>query len=195
VRDACLVIRRRKSDPVLAAFWVGGGVDARELRAQLRTRLPEYMIPAEFIQLPSLPYTASGKVDRARLQELDAPASDGDGFTPPQTSLETQILTVWREALGRDGIGIHQNFFDVGGHSLLVLRVYNSLRDLSGRQLKVMDMFRYPTVAALARYLSSHDAEGGEDKANTGTAGRRSELRTSRRRRLRARAHPAGSGS
>ncbi len=125
------------------------------LRAFLRGKLPDYEVPASFVVLDRLPLTANGKVDRAALprpeevRTREAPAA----YVAPQDGLEESIAALWREALQTERVGIDDNFFTMGGHSVTMVRVYHRLRETLGRDLPLMAMFEHPTIAALARYL------------------------------------------
>ncbi|KAB2654473.1 MAG: amino acid adenylation domain-containing protein, partial [Verrucomicrobia bacterium] len=130
------------------------------LRAALATSLPEYMLPAAFVRLPSLPLTPAGKVDRRALQgtSWEVPES-GRTHVPPRTPSEELLAGIWREVLGKERVGIHDNFFDLGGHSLLAMRMASRIADAQAPGVPLLAIFRYPTIAGLAAHL---DAAGGE---------------------------------
>jgi amino acid adenylation domain-containing protein len=134
--------------------------DSSDLRAFLRGRLPDPMLPAAFMAVAALPLTPSGKVDRRALPEPTEARSDAAGWAEPQTGLERTIAGIFRELLRVDRVGLNDNFFDLGGHSLLVVRAHQKLKEALGKEIAVLDLFRFPTVASLARHL------GGEE---TGT--------------------------
>jgi acyl carrier protein len=118
------------------------------------------MVPAAFMELPALPLTPSGKVDRRALPEPEAARPElAAAYEAPRTELERTIAGVWRELLGVERIGLHDNFFDLGAHSLLLVRAHSRLREALGRELTVVDLFRHSSVGALARHLSE-----GEEK-------------------------------
>jgi amino acid adenylation domain-containing protein len=125
-----------------------------ELRAWVRRRLPEHMVPAAFVSLASLPLTPSGKVDRRALP----PPVEERGGTPglaATTRMQRVVAGIWREVLGLSEVGITDNFFDLGGHSLMLPRVHARLCEVFGRDLSLVDLFRHPTVAALAELLGN----------------------------------------
>ena len=131
-----------------------GEVVVRDVRAGLRTRLPSFMIPSSFLVL-TLPTNRNGKVDRHALPEPPRTRPDVDSpFREPSTELESALLGVWIEALGVEGIGVLDNFFDLGGDSLRAARVAAQIGDRVGRELEVGDLFDEPTVAALATFLA-----------------------------------------
>ncbi|MGI8807424.1 MAG: amino acid adenylation domain-containing protein [Acidimicrobiales bacterium] len=125
---------------------------AAELRAALRSSLPEYMVPSAFVALEAMPLTANGKVDR---QALPAPATrrlrSEAPVAPPRTPTEEALVAIWAEILGVDEVGVDESFFDLGGHSLLAVRTVSRVRDAFGVEVPLRVMFDAPTVAGLAR--------------------------------------------
>jgi amino acid adenylation domain-containing protein len=132
-----------------------GVATAQDLRSFLTERLPRYMIPAAWIFLDTLPLTSRGKVDRQALRSLAGRIQMAESMSAPlQTDTERAIVGIWKEVLGLQAIGRHDNFFDLGGHSLLLGKVLMQVRSLSNRPLGMMDLFQYPTVQALAAYVT-----------------------------------------
>ncbi len=139
----------------------GRAVDPVELRRYLANRLPGYLVPAAVTVLPALPVTGNGKVDRAA---LPAPrASDGGGSAGSRGATaaaglaggpEAVIAEVWREALGVADVGRHDNFFDLGAHSFLLVEVAARLQQRLGREVSIVTLFEHPTVSALARAIT-----------------------------------------
>jgi amino acid adenylation domain-containing protein len=126
-----------------------------EVRDFLREQLPAYMVPSAFVELDALPLTPNGKVDRNALTAFNPISLDLEqGYQAPTTELEKTIATFWQEALHLEKVGIHHNFFDVGGHSLLVVSIHSKLQARIQREFPLIAMFQYPTISALARYLS-----------------------------------------
>lgn len=125
------------------------------LREFLQEKLPKYMLPSAFIILDALPLTTSGKIDRRALPapELIQPNLDNT-YVAPQTEIEQTIAQIWQEVLQVEKVGIYDNFFDLGGHSLLVLQVQSKLQTLLQRSVSVTDLFQYPNISALAHYFS-----------------------------------------
>jgi acyl carrier protein len=124
-----------------------------ELRSFLARSLPEPLIPSEILVLDALPLTPHGKVDRRALPEPSESTTAVD-HVPPRDEAERAVAGIWREALGVEKVGAHDNFFDLGGHSLLLARVHVLLKERLGREVSMVDLFRYPTVASLARHLA-----------------------------------------
>ena len=125
-----------------------------ELRAFLRERLPEYMVPAVFAWMDALPRTGSGKLDRRALPEVDA-GTDGAEFVPPQPGLEARIAAVWQDVLGLERVGANDDFFDLGGQSILATRLVARLRGELGIDVPVGMLMQAPTVEALARAVEA----------------------------------------
>jgi len=124
---------------------------AGRARAWLQKRLPGYMVPAHFVELAELPRTPSGKIDR---KALPAPGLDraaaGPGYEPPETELEEALAEAWSEVLGVERIGIHDDFFALGGHSLKATQILLRVRDDFGVELPVRRFFEDPTIAGLS---------------------------------------------
>jgi non-ribosomal peptide synthase protein (TIGR01720 family) len=145
--------RRLVAYVVPKAHEDGGGVKWDAVRAYLRERLPDYMVPSAFLELAAIPVTPNGKVDRRALPEVQAERQLSESFVAPRSALESQIAAVWREVLGIQQVGIRDNFFDLGGHSLLLMKVHANLLETLGRELPIVALFEHPTIEALARHL------------------------------------------
>ncbi len=131
-----------------------------DLRAFLKTALPEFMVPAAVVVLAALPLTTSGKVDRKALPAPEGAPDATAAYVVPRNDAERRIAAVWREVLQVERVGVNDNFFDLGGHSLLMARVHTRLREaFPGFDLALVDLFKYPTVSALADRLSSAGEE------------------------------------
>jgi amino acid adenylation domain-containing protein len=145
--------------PGTAAAGGTSGLTER-LRQGLARRLPAFAMPALIVPLPELPLTANGKLDRRALARRELPAAPdrehqrttGAAATAPRGEVEETIAAIWRQVLERPAVGRHDSFFDLGGHSLLLVDVHGKLRERFP-ELQILDLFRYPTVAALAGRL------------------------------------------
>jgi FkbM family methyltransferase len=129
-----------------------------ELKNLLRKRLPDYMVPLEYRFTERFPLTPTGKVDRRKLMQTGTTLNRGDRSTParPRTEVERTLLGIWKEVLGLDRIGIHDNFFDRGGHSLLGAKMLVRVRTTIGSELPLKSVFEHPTVARLARAIEEY---------------------------------------
>jgi acyl carrier protein len=116
------------------------------------------MVPSAFVFMEGLPITPNGKVNR---QALPAPSARPDldqTYVPPQTELEQMIARVWQRVLPVEHVGLHDNFFDLGGHSLSMVQAHSQLQETFGDKLALLDLFQYPTIHTLANHLAQ-DAE------------------------------------
>ena len=169
VRESAVVAREfAANDARLIAYFVaerGGVVEPDELRDFLRQQLPDHMVPSAFVSLDVLPLTANGKIDRQGLPMPENLLSRSRGsFVSPQTDAEKIIAREWQEALQVGRVGVDDNFFDLGGHSLLVIGLRDRLADQFEREITPVDLFRYPTVASLAKFLTAApDAAAAQD--------------------------------
>ncbi|KYC36596.1 non-ribosomal peptide synthetase [Scytonema hofmannii PCC 7110] len=125
-----------------------------ELRCFLKSKLPNYMVPAIFVMLESLPLTPNGKIDRKALRAPEATQllAESD-FVAPSTPIEQMLALIWAEVLGIEKIGIHNNFFELGGHSLLATRVISQVRKVFQQELPLRRLFEQPTIAGLAKEI------------------------------------------
>ena len=136
--------------------YVVGEAGAGELRRHLKESLPEYMVPSVFVALDSLPLTPNGKVNR---EALPAPGHERPSlevtYAAPNTEVEAAVAEVWRQVLQVERVGVDDNFFDLGGHSLSMLRVHGKLRQAFDHDLSLVELFQYPTVRSLAAHLGA----------------------------------------
>ncbi|NVJ24882.1 amino acid adenylation domain-containing protein [Myxococcus sp. AM011] len=148
-------------EPRLVAYVVppeGGMPTPGEVRASLRARLPEHLIPADLVPLEALPLLSSGKVDT---RALPAPTRSAPSEGAPRTPLEETLVQAWAETLGYPTVSVHAHFFDdLGGSSLSAVRACARLREVLGRDVPVTHFFEHPTVHALARRLTSESEPG-----------------------------------
>lgn len=130
-----------------------------QLREYMQKRVAEYMVPALFVRLEAMPLTPNGKIDRLNLPAPESlrPAL-AKMYVAPRTDLERAIATSWQEALHLPEIGVHDNFFELGGDSLLMVQVHSQLADVFNTDISIMDLFQYPSISSLAKYMS-HEPE------------------------------------
>ncbi len=168
VHDAVADVRGASASHLLTAWVVpreGGAIPAAaDLRAFLRERLPDSMVPAAFVALAALPLTPSGKVDR---KVLPAPGQAGSGglFVAPRTPVEELLAAIWSDVLGVDRVGVADSFFDLGGHSLLATQVMSRLRRTFGVEMPLRDLFATPRLADLAVRVEAALAAGTRQAA------------------------------
>jgi hypothetical protein len=188
VKEAVVVLHEdARGDRGLVAYVVPHGPSAptpSALRSFLAETLPSFMVPSRFVPLDALPLTNSGKVDRRSLPALDQSRPELDSaYVAPESETEHLVATAWREVLGVDRVGLDDNFFDLGGHSLLLVQVHAALSVQVALDLTILDLFRYPTVRSLARHLS-----GSQEGVTRPQGDDRSQARAEGRARLLARA-------
>ena len=161
VREAVVVAREEQAGDVRLVGYIkpsrsmGNTIDEPALRAHLKRRLPDYMIPQHFVVLQTFPTTPSGKIDRKALPQpeltpIAAPVARG-----PRTKTEQQLAELWKKLLKRDGIGVDDNFFDIGGHSLLGVALSVEIKNRLGVQLPLSQILRTPTLAGLASAMDA----------------------------------------
>ncbi|HST62618.1 MAG TPA: amino acid adenylation domain-containing protein, partial [Longimicrobium sp.] len=149
VRDCAVIVREdTPGDKRLVAYVVGdAGADA--LRARMRSSLPDYLVPAAFVTVDALPLTPNGKLDRRALPAPDY-AGAADAYVAPRTPTEEMLAGTWAEVLRLERVGVAENFFHLGGHSLLGTRVVSRIREVFGVELPLRALFEGPTVAEMA---------------------------------------------
>jgi amino acid adenylation domain-containing protein len=156
VRQAVVTVQGQGAAQRLVAYVrpAGETPEISELRALLHERLPEYMVPGTFVFLEELPLTPNGKVDRKRLpapqQEMRERSTE---VLAPRNSIEQVIAAAWSQVLKENVVSAQDNFFDLGGHSLLLIQVLTILREKLDTSIGALDLFRYPTIRSLAAYL------------------------------------------
>ncbi|MFI6096987.1 amino acid adenylation domain-containing protein [Lentzea sp. NPDC051213] len=159
---ACVVLGvpdNQGSKRLVAYVVADDEVGTAELRAFLRKRLPEYLVPTVFMLVATLPLTVSGKVDRTALRALDITENvRGLAYVRPATVPERMVADIWSELLAADRIGLDDDFFQLGGHSLLITQLAERLRAISGRRVEMATLFASTTVRAQARLLSEQDS-------------------------------------
>jgi amino acid adenylation domain-containing protein len=138
-----------------------------ELRSFLTEKLPDHMLPSAFVMLENLPLAPSGKVDRKALPKPDnlRPVLE-TAYVLPRNEMERTIVDIWQKILKVEKVGIQDNFFDLGGHSLNVLQVYSKLRELFKPDLAITDLFKYPTISSISRYLNQEEDDSFENQSN-----------------------------
>ena len=161
LRESVVLARVDGGEPRLCAYYVerqrtGGKatVSVDELRAHLRGSLPEFMVPSHFVALADLPRTPNLKIDRKALPSPEqVKTACPKVIAGAQSDAEDAILSIWRESLGTDAVGVEDNFFDSGGHSILAVKVHRLICQRLDVDLQITDLFRFTTVRTLARHL------------------------------------------
>ncbi len=172
VKDAAVVAHEKQPDTKqLVAYVVfkdKGSIS--DLKGELKSRLPEYMVPAVFVQMESLPYLPSGKIDRRALpQPWEMPTERKSEYVAPRNEKERILAEIWQQILGVKEIGVNDNFFELGGDSILSIQVIARARQ-QGLQITPMQIFQYQTIAGLAAVVQEAQAVKAEQGLVTGSA-------------------------
>jgi len=164
IGEAVVVARRDDGHDRLVAYVVPAGAtapDALELRAWLKESLPDYLVPSVFVPVDALPVTSSGKIDKRALPAPDPRAATSVVGTAPRTPVERVLADVWAEVLGVPSVGVEDNFFALGGDSILSIQVVSRAR-AAGLRLRSKDVFRHQNIAELAVVVGAHTPETAE---------------------------------
>jgi len=159
--DCAVVMRESRVGKEIVAYVVANdhsNIDRDGIRRHLRAQLPGHMIPAEIVQLEQLPLTHSGKVDRKALSNRHSDLQQSKHVVPPRTKYERLLADIWKQVLRREAVGVDDNFFDVGGHSLLIAQIHARLLQALDKPLPMVKLFEHPTISLLASYLEGLDA-------------------------------------
>jgi len=158
VKEAVVTLYKTESNQILIAYVTGMSTDlSTQLKNYLKSRLPDYMVPAQIIALDRFPLTPNGKVDR---KALPAPHGGVEGsYEAPRNDVEQQLAQLWSAVLESQEIGIHDNFFDLGGHSLLAMKLLNNIQQVFKQQLALSSLFHNPTIAQLAQQLGNPEVQ------------------------------------
>ncbi|SOD90976.1 non-ribosomal peptide synthetase [Streptomyces sp. Ag109_G2-15] len=148
VRAAAVVVRTLHGEPALVGYAAGTGLSEESLATHSRAHLPHYLVPSAYVLLDRLPLTVQGKLDTVALPDPVAPAPHA--FVAPRTPAETVVAQIWCEVLDLPRVGVHDDFFALGGHSLRAVSVTSRLRTAFDCPLQVRDLFEHPTVERLA---------------------------------------------
>ena len=143
-------------------------LDRTDLKAFLQTQLPAFMMPSALVELPELPKNANGKIDRKALP-VPTQADTQQTLVPPRTPLEEKLAELWRSVLGLEAVGITDNFFDIGGNSLLVMRLFSELEALFSQQLPLVEIFAAPTVEKMAERIEQVTSQFEQSPTGTVT--------------------------
>jgi hypothetical protein len=160
-------------------FFANGEVPRRsqdDLAARLRSRLPEYMVPDEFVYLETLPLLPSGKLDRRALPSAAPPKAKTE-TVPPRSETERMVARIWEDILDISNVGVETNFFDHGGHSLLLLRVQDRIKEETGVDVTTTILFNHPTVESLAGRLAQQLSKSADEPLRANDAKQRAAAR------------------
>ncbi|CAF2949130.1 unnamed protein product [Rotaria sp. Silwood2] len=177
IKQSVVLATENADDKYLLAYYVAiNKLDEKQIFQYLQSKLPDYMIPRHFIFLDKLPLNINGKLDRKALLEYKAAVvGQSNIYAPPANAYEKELAEVWAKVLGRERVSIHDNFFDLGGHSLLLIKMVATLPQYLQEKLKLIDVFKYPTVNLLSKFLMNEESKLADTgvtkkiKTNSGT--------------------------
>jgi amino acid adenylation domain-containing protein len=150
-------------------------LDLSALKVWIAEKLPDYMVPATFVVMDSLPLTVNGKVDTARLPVPQLSTSERADDVPPRSEMERTLAGIWQSLLKVEQIGVQDHFFDLGGHSLHVAQVQEQVRQATGKAMAATDLFQFPTLGALAAHLEATGTDAAPMQRIADQAARRRE--------------------
>lgn len=154
VREALVAVRNSKAGPQLVAYVVlQTPLELAQLRSELLAQVPEYMVPGFFVELEQLPRLPNGKLNRRDLPAPNGRALAAESFAAPQGELEEALAEIWSQLLGGVEAGRHDNFFALGGHSLLVLKLRNAIQQTFGVNIALSHLFDYGELASMANHI------------------------------------------
>ncbi|HMC28675.1 MAG TPA: AMP-binding protein, partial [Verrucomicrobiae bacterium] len=164
IRDAAVIVREVSANDKRLFGYATLKAQQRpaiaDLKKFLKEKLPDYMVPSAIMFLDELPLTPNGKIDRKALPNPEIRRADGDSaFAPAQSELEKSLARIWEQVLQIERVGLNDNFFEIGGHSLLAAQVQARMSDILKVELPIIKLFQYPTISALAKYLNEDQKE------------------------------------
>ncbi|GAB2814870.1 hypothetical protein GCM10027073_53420 [Streptomyces chlorus] len=165
VKAAAVVIRADAKDRLCAYVVLEPGTTVAECRTLLHGELPHHMVPADFVAIDAMPLTSNGKIDRKSLARIEPPRPRAAGVAGPRTESERALAGIWREVLGAEEVGVHDQFFEIGGNSLRAIQILSRIRSQLGVALDLEVLFSQPTIAELATALQHVEGRADGDEA------------------------------
>lgn len=160
ISQSIVVVSQNNGEKYLTAYYVSEThLDKKEIQSNLSKVLPEYMVPSYYVELDSLPLTSNGKINRKALPEISQENIIRKEYIAPRNETEEKLAQIWQEILKIDTIGVTDNFFNLGGHSLLVVRIINQIKKELGLNISVKTFFENPTIDALSEQLKDKKSE------------------------------------
>ena len=185
LREAVVIVREdTPGDQRLVAYLVPTqeAPSVADLKDYLRRSLPEYMLPNDIVVLERMPLTPNGKIDRKQLPKpFHTATSQAAEYVAPAEGLQQIIASIWQETLKIENVSVKDNFFDLGGHSLLIVRVHQLLRAKVEKPISLTDLYRFPTIKSLTDFLTSDDTSASLEHSRDRASRRRERLGLRRR--------------
>ena len=156
IQNNIVIVNEQNNNKQLIAYYVledDQTAESADLKTFLAQQLPDYMIPVAFIELDVIPLTPNGKVDRKKLAMQDVHLQSTQAYVAPRNETEQKLVEIWQEVLNLEKVGIHDNFFEFGGNSILILRLQHKINQNISAEIKVTDLFKYPNIGSLSALL------------------------------------------
>ncbi|MBX2807215.1 MAG: LLM class flavin-dependent oxidoreductase [Cellvibrionaceae bacterium] len=179
VRECILLLREDNPEDLRLVAYIVSAVanfPLAELKDYLRQDLPEYMVPNDIVVVDAMPLTPNGKIDRKQLPAPQAMVQQIADYVPPENGLQATIAQIWQDVLQIEQVGVKDNFFDLGGHSLLIVRVHQLLKQGVEKSISLTDLYRFPTIQALTEFLSADDVNASLKQSSDRAARRRERM-------------------
>lgn len=165
IKEVAVTARKAEESNRLVCFYVSNEEQSTDrIRKHLQLKLPEYMVPSQFIHLAHMPLTSNGKIDRKKLLGMEIterPLLDGE-YASPVTEIETFLAGIWKSLLNIKRVGVYDNFFAIGGDSFLANRMHAKIEEKYPDYVTIVDIFTYPTIAKLSEYVQGKNGDGTE---------------------------------
>jgi acyl carrier protein len=169
VRQVVVVVKedRERNKRLVAYIVAEGSFEREQMMTILKDKLPEYMIPTQWIGLEQLPLTPNGKVDKRALPEPGLGESSERRYVAPRTELEVKLVALWQDILKVEKVGIEDNFFELGGHSLLAMRMVSYIERNLLISIPIQVLFKFTCISDLSKYLDIQAGKDSEEKNTT----------------------------
>lgn len=157
IYEVAVVAKAEAGHNKLICYYSGSDITEEQLKTIILSKLPAYMMPAHFVPLNDLPKTANGKVNRKQLASMELPQRllDGEPIQEPSSEIERSLTLIWKELLGLREVGLNENFFHIGGNSLLLSQMHFHINERFPEAVKIVDLFSFTTISALSQYIES----------------------------------------
>ena len=167
IDEAVVAVKEKNEIKYLVAYYVSDTeIDATDITNFLQEKLPDYMVPANFVHLQRLPLTSSGKIDKKSLPDVDPTDFLENKYVAPRTEIEMRLVEIWRKYLGVERIGIQDNFFMLGGHSLSAMRIVAAVKNEMNVHIPIKTIYKLSTVVLIAQWIELNHNESVEETEN-----------------------------
>jgi polyketide synthase PksJ len=166
VKEVIVEVKEERGEKILVGYVEmeeGKEMKEEEMKERLKERMPEYMVVRRYVKMERMPMQPNGKIDRKALPEPeDIRKKMKEEYVGPRSELEESITEVWKEVLQLDKVGINDNFFDLGGHSISLIELQHKLQEALQKEIIITDLLKYPSVNLFAKYLIGQSGDAKE---------------------------------